>query len=223
MYLRRCNFLRIHKRLVVMQKLKCTAVSTVAQRSKVVSASYVVLETNNGSFITVRALLDPGAWESFSSERVVQCGHFLTQALKNRFSLNLLYRKNSQTMALFCALVALRPLSRYHGSRYFLKSKHGSEFCFDFSALVLGKILADQRRVQPAPKRTAFSTLKSVHASFKKEWFRVHLMRESLLSISIFKEIMSGSLRFEQVCESHLPTTMHLAVQEDLPFASTQF
>ena len=39
----------------------------------------------------------------------------------------------------------------------------------------------------------------------------------------VFGCVILGSMRLEQVRESHLPTTIHLTVQEDLSFALTRF
>ena len=41
--------------------------------------------------------------------------------------------------------------------------------------------------------------------------------------ICVFGWVILGSMRFEQVRESHLPTTMHLAVLKVLSFALTHF
>ena len=202
-----------------------TAVSTVAQRSKVLGTAYVVLEANNGSFLTVRALLDPGAEESFLSERVVQ-------------TLNL--KKQPDNVVISGVGFTITAVAKSRVS-LFLKSKQDSTFCLDFSALVLKKLTSTSRRravekwppfadltfTDPRwgqPAKVNCILVAEVCACFFQEGMVQGPPTERITALnSVFGWVILGSLRLEQGRESHLPTTMYLAVQEDLLFALTRF
>ena len=103
------------------------------QRTKILGTAFVVLQAADGTSMPVRALLDPGAEESFVSEHVAQ-----TLSLTKQRDDVIISGVGCSTTAIAKYRVSLR-----------LKSHQDANFFIDFSALILPKLthLAPRRQV----------------------------------------------------------------------------
>ena len=107
--------------------------NNVRRRTKILDTALVILQAANGHSVTVRALLDPGAEESYVTEQLSQ-----TLALLRERADMIISGVSCTTTAVAKCRVNLC-----------LKSTKDTNFCIDFSALVLRKLthLAPRRQV----------------------------------------------------------------------------
>ena len=98
--------------------------SSISNSTKILASAIIILQGPNGESITVRAIIDPGAEESFVSERIVQA-----LALKKKSTHVLIKGVGCGTSAVATSRVSMT-----------LKSKKNFNFSIDFSALILKKV-----------------------------------------------------------------------------------